>query len=125
MRASASNSMPRALRGERSYSGDQVALQEEVISVGDGRDLLLRLPPWSTHLLVQGPCYTQGQRTDLLGKVGPRAKAVSDSKGGHCLSRPEEGFRHRMSPEGHSGLTAAKEWAGSDPTPFMDKETEA
>ena len=95
-------------------------------SVGDGRDLLLRLPPpWSTHLLVQGPCYTQGQRTDLLGKVGPRAKAVSDSKGGHCLSRPEEGFRHRMSPEGHSGLTAAKEWAGSDPTPSMDKETEA
>ena len=52
-------------------------------SVGDGRGLLLRLPPlWSTHLLGQGPCHTQGQRTDLLGKVGPCARAVSDSKGG-------------------------------------------
>ena len=60
-------------------------------SVGDGRALLLRLPPpWSTHLLVQGPCHTQGQRTDLLGKVGPRARAVSDSKGGLAVCRGQK-----------------------------------
>lgn len=89
--------------------------------------LLLRLPPpWSTHLLVQGPCHTQGQRTDLLGKVGPLPELFLTAREDRLfVEARKRGFRHRMSPEGILALQLQRNGQIQTRSPFMDKETEA